>query len=41
MTYWPLASSKSFDPQPGNDAHMLVGGEHARNDFRTGGLRVD
>jgi glutamate synthase domain-containing protein 2 len=38
--YWPLASSKSFDPQPGRDAHMPVGREHARSDFRTEGMRA-
>jgi glutamate synthase-like protein len=38
--YWPLASSKSFDPQLGHDPHMLVGREHARNDFRREGMRA-
>jgi glutamate synthase domain-containing protein 2 len=32
--YWPLATSKSFDPQPG-DAHMLVGREHALSEFES------
>ncbi|MGN6747908.1 MAG: FMN-binding glutamate synthase family protein [Xanthobacteraceae bacterium] len=38
--YWPLASSKSFDPQPGHDAHLIAARERARNDFRTEGLRA-
>ena len=32
--YWPLATSKSFDPQPG-DAHMLVGREQERSEFES------
>jgi glutamate synthase domain-containing protein 2 len=38
--YWPLASSNSFDPQPGHDAHMLGGREHARGEFRREGIRA-
>jgi glutamate synthase domain-containing protein 2 len=38
--YWPLASSRSFDPQPGHDTHMLVGREHVLNDFKTEGMRA-
>jgi glutamate synthase domain-containing protein 2 len=38
--YWPLASSKSFDPQPGRNDDMLVGREHALGEFRSKGLRA-
>jgi hypothetical protein len=38
--YWPLATSKSFDPQPGNDAHIVVGREHALKKLRKEGMRA-
>jgi hypothetical protein len=38
--YWPLATSKSFDPQPGNDAHVVVGRERALNELRREGMRA-
>jgi hypothetical protein len=38
--YWPLATSKSFDPQPGNDAHIVVGREHALKELRREGMRA-
>jgi hypothetical protein len=37
--YWPLATSKSFDPQPG-DAHIPVGREHAVKELRREGVRA-
>ena len=38
--YWPLATSKSFDPQPGNDAHIVVESEHALKEPRREGMRA-
>jgi glutamate synthase domain-containing protein 2 len=38
--YWPLATSKSFDPQPGNDAHIIVGRDHAPTEWRREGMRA-
>jgi hypothetical protein len=38
--YWPLATSKSFDPQPGNDAHIIVGREHALKELRREEMRA-
>jgi hypothetical protein len=38
--YWPLASSKSFDPQPGQDDDILVGRAHAPSEFRSEELRA-
>jgi glutamate synthase domain-containing protein 2 len=32
--YWPLATSASFDPQPGGDSHLLLGHEHASRPLR-------
>jgi hypothetical protein len=38
--YWPLASSKSFDPQPGQDDDILVGRAHAPSELRSEELRA-
>jgi len=38
--YWPLATSKSFDPQPGNDTRVIVGREHALKELRREGMRA-
>lgn len=39
--YWPLATSKSFDPQHRQRrAHIIVGREHARKELRREGMRV-
>ena len=35
-----LATSKSFDPQPGNDAHIIVGREHALKELRREEMRA-
>jgi hypothetical protein len=38
--YWPLATSKSFDPQPGDDAHVIAARRQSRNESRREGMRV-
>ena len=39
--YWPLATSKSFDPHPGTDDHLVVA-EHGQvmEEFRRQGMRA-
>jgi len=32
--YWPLATSRSFDPQPGDDAYLIAGGEQALKELK-------
>ena len=38
--YWPLASSTSFDPQPGGGTHLLTGYEHALQTLRRERVRA-
>jgi hypothetical protein len=38
--YWSLATSKSFDPQPGADAHVIAARGQSRNELRREGMRV-
>ena len=42
--YWPLATSKSFDPQPGDghagDAHVIAAREEPRMQLRREAMRV-
>jgi hypothetical protein len=37
--YWPLATNKSLDPQPRDDAHIIARWQ-ARNELRRAGMRV-
>jgi hypothetical protein len=38
--YWPLATSKSSDPQPGDDAHAIPARRQSRNESRMEGIPV-
>jgi hypothetical protein len=38
--YWPLATSKSFDPQPGTDAHVITARGEPHQESRRERMRV-
>ena len=38
--YWPLATSNSFDPQPGSDTHVIAAREQPHKELRREKMRV-
>jgi hypothetical protein len=38
--YWPLATSKSFDPRPGDDAYLVAGHEQALQESKREAMRT-